>query len=60
MILLPLIAVVVSSRFLLPDGLERLFRGLAFMLETEHILYECVGPLYHALGMLLIHDDPFG
>src|ERR1700689_429608 len=59
MILLPLIAVVVSSHFLLPNGLERLFRGLAFMLETEHILYECVGALYHALGMFHFHDNSF-
>ena len=33
--------------------------GLAFMLETEHILYECVGALYHALGMFRFHDNSF-
>jgi hypothetical protein len=50
-----------------PNGLERICirvfgnhrRRLALVLKTEHIFYECVGPLYHALGMFLFHDDFF-
>jgi hypothetical protein len=63
-----LLAVLASSYFLadLRNGLERICLRvfgnhwrLALMLETKHIFYERIGPLYHVLSMFLFHDDSF-
>jgi hypothetical protein len=68
MILLLLLAIVASSHFLadFPNSLKRIririfrvFPGLAFVLKTEHIFYECIRPLYRAWGMFRFHEESF-